>query len=62
MYKRQQQLFTVTWDAERQRFEIQTVDEGVGPSNAVIYNGPSGDCIFAADREAAQAAVYFAEG
>ncbi|MBC5581259.1 hypothetical protein H8S23_07035 [Anaerofilum sp. BX8] len=56
-----QQLFAVTWDAERRRFETHIVDEGVGPSNAVIYNGPSGDCIFAADREAAQAAVYFAE-
>ena len=56
-----QQLFAVTWDAGRRRFETHIVDEGVGPSNAVIYNGPSGDCIFAADREAAQAAVYFAE-
>ena len=40
---------------------VDTVDEGIGPSNAAIYNGPKGDCIFAADREAAKAAVYFVE-
>ena len=56
-----QQLFVVRWDAAAGAFAVDTVDEGVGPSNAAIYNGPAGDCIFAADREAAKAAVYFAE-
>lgn len=56
-----QQLFVVRWDTDAQKFAVDTVDEGVGPSNATIYNGEKGDCIFAADREAAKAAVYFAE-
>lgn len=53
-----QQLFVVRYNREQQEFEIITVDEGVGPSNAVIYNGSQQDCILAANREAAQAAVY----
>ena len=56
-----QQLFAVTWDQAAQKPVVQLVDEGVGPSNVVIYHGAHGDCIFAADREAAEAAVYFAE-
>lgn len=56
-----QQLFAVTWDQAAQKPAVQLVDEGVGPSNAAIYHGAYGDCIFAADREAAEAAVYFAE-
>lgn len=54
-----QQLFVITWDKEAGKPVVHTVDEGVGPSNALIYNGAKGDCIFAADREAAKAAVYF---
>lgn len=57
-----QQLFVVWWDKEGQTFQIDTVDEGVGPSNVCIYNGPGGDAIYAADREAALAAAYFVEG
>ena len=56
-----QQLFVVYWDKNTETFITETVDEGVGPSNACIYNGPDGDVIYAADREAAQAAVYFVE-
>lgn len=52
------QLFVVEYNKEKRCFEITTADEGVGPSNAVIYNGPNQDCIFAANREAAEAAVY----
>lgn len=54
-----QQLFLVQYNKEKQNFEITTVDEGVGPSNVVIYNGSQQDCIFAANREASHAAVYF---
>lgn len=56
-----QQLFVVRWDSAAGAFAVDTVDEGVGPSNAAIYNGPQGDCIFAADREAGLQAVYFVE-
>ena len=55
------QLFIVYWDNASQGFIAETVDEGVGPSNAVIYNGENGDMIFSADREDAKAAVYFVE-
>lgn len=54
-----QQLFVVQYHEEKQSFEIVTVDEGVGPSNVVIGNSLQQDCIFAANREAAQAAVYY---
>lgn len=52
-----QQLFVVCWDEKAQAFVTDTVDEGVGPSNACIYDNR----IYAANREAAQAAVYFVE-
>ena len=55
------QLFVVRWDGEAQTFVTDTIDEDVGPSNACIYNGPQGDVIYAADREAALAAAYFVE-
>lgn len=53
-----QQLFVVYWDAEGGRFRWDLVDEGVGPSNVWIHHGADGDEIYAANREAAQAAVY----
>lgn len=56
-----QQLFVVTYNSSIGEFEITTVDEGVGPSNVALYNGPSGDFIFSANREAAMAVVYPAE-
>ena len=56
-----QQLFVVYWDAESGRFRWDLVDEGVGPSNVWIHHGADGDEIYAANREAAQAAVYTVE-
>ena len=53
------QLFAVYWDKETKSFVTETVDEGVGPSNACIRNGRDGDVIYSANREAAQAAAYF---
>ena len=51
-----QQLFAITCkDGE---FVIDLIDEGVGPSNACVYHGKDGDLVLAADREAAEAAVY----
>ena len=38
------------------------VDEGVGPSNAIIVNLPGEDLIFSANREVAQAVVYRLQG
>lgn len=56
-----QQLFAVSWNPETQSPEMTVVDEGVGPSNALIYNGRNGDWIFSANREKAQAAAYLVE-
>ncbi|MBO4888608.1 MAG: hypothetical protein J5589_09900 [Firmicutes bacterium] len=56
-----QQLFVVYWDADTGMFVTDTVEEGVGPSNAYIFNGPQGDVIYSANREAAHAAVYVVE-
>ena len=56
-----QQLFVVRWDAGKAAFVTETVEEGVGPSNACIYHGKDGDRIYSANREAAHAAVYFVE-
>ncbi|MBC8536419.1 hypothetical protein [Feifania hominis] len=56
-----QQLFVVWWDEHRQEFVVDTVDEGVGPSNACIYNGSDADALYVADREVGEAAVYFVE-
>lgn len=55
-----QQLFAITWDKKTDKPLVHTIDENVGPSNAVIFNGTRGDMIFSANREAGQAAVYFA--
>lgn len=55
------QLFVVHWNEETHEFVTETVEEDVGPSNACIYNGPQGDVIYSANREAAHAAVYFVE-
>lgn len=56
-----QQLFVITWDAQQQRFVVDTVDSGVGPSNVCLYHGPKGDVIYSANRESAQAAAYAVE-
>lgn len=56
-----QQLFVVTWDNITKKPIIQVMDEGVGPSNAVIYNGSNGDRILVANREAGEATCYFVE-
>ena len=56
-----QQLFVVYWDAQTQAFVTETVEEGVGPSNACIHHGRNGDVIYAANREAAHAAVYYVQ-
>lgn len=56
-----QQLFLVSWNAAANAPEMVVIDEGVGPSNALIYNGPDGDWVFSANREKAQAAAYHVE-
>lgn len=56
-----QQLFLVGWNEAENAPELTVIDEGVGPSNALIYNGPNGDWIFSANREKAQAAAYRVE-
>ncbi len=56
-----QQLFVVYWDSEEKRFITETVEEGVGPSNACIFHGIHGDVIYSANREGAEAAAYFVE-
>ena len=53
-----QQLFVVSWNSEKGSFEITTVDEGTGPSNACIFNMADRDLLICANREVAQAAVY----
>ena len=56
-----QQLFFLYWDETKKCFACNTVAEGTGPSNAVIYNSNNGDYILSADREVGQAAVYKVE-
>ncbi|MDO4336839.1 MAG: hypothetical protein Q4C91_01990 [Eubacteriales bacterium] len=51
-----QQLFVV--ECTEGKFTVHTADEGVGPSNAVIYHGAEYDYICSANRETGEAAVY----
>lgn len=53
-----QQLFAIGY--KNGDFQIHTIEEGVGPSNALIYNGPDGDFVCSANREIGEAAVYLA--
>ena len=52
----------VYWDRAARSFVTETVEEGVGPSNACIHHGGRGDVIYSANREADEAAAYFVEG
>lgn len=53
-----QQLFIVSWNEGNKSFDVTTVDESTGPSNACIYNMPDKDLLICANREIGQAAVY----
>ena len=54
-----QQLFLLRWNPSVSGgVEEILVDEGVGPSNAILVNQPEGDVIYSANREKAQAAAY----
>ncbi len=50
------QLFAVLHNGKD--FEINTIDQDVGPSNVSVFHGPDGDMILAANREKGEAAVY----
>lgn len=61
--REKQQLFYLSWEQYPQgHLELTVVDEGVGPSNAIIVNLPGEDLIFSANREVAQAVVYRLQG
>jgi hypothetical protein len=53
-----QQLFLLQWNHTRQAVETILVDEGVGPSNAIIVQVDGQDMILSANREAGQGVVY----
>lgn len=55
-----QMLFLLTGDGAG-GISMQTIDEGVGPSNVSVYHGPDGDVILSANRERGEAALYHAE-
>ena len=55
-----QQLFYVRASkAEPLEFELEVIEEGVGPSNICIRHEAARDIIVAANREKAEAALYF---
>lgn len=53
-----QQLFLLCWNKKTKSVDIITIDENVGPSNAIIANFEERDLIISANREVAQAVVY----
>ncbi len=53
-----QQLFILSYNQETAKIEIHTVDENVGPSNAMNVNLGDRDIIISANREIGQAAIY----
>lgn len=53
-----QQLFLLKWNQQQQKIEIVTVEENVGPSNAVIANVCGKNLLISANREVGQAVVY----
>lgn len=53
-----ERLFFVAQDGPSAPFELLPIDEGQGPSNACIYNGPDGDIVLAANRNAGEAVLY----
>lgn len=54
-----QELFVVTWNRQRGQFDTTIIDEGGGPSNVAVVPGPDRDVIVTANREQAQAVLYF---
>jgi len=53
------ELFMVSRDAQTGRFRTTVIDEGGGPSNIAVVNGAEKDTIIAANRERAEAALYY---
>jgi hypothetical protein len=55
-----QQLFYVrAAEAAPLAFQVEIIEEGVGPSNVYVRHEPDRDIIVAANREKAEAALYF---
>ena len=55
-----QQLFCVrAAEAAPLAFQVEIIEEGVGPSNVYVRHEPGRDIIVAANREKAEAALYF---
>lgn len=52
-----QDLFLLRW--ENGGIRAQTVEKGGGPSNVAVINGPYGQQILVANRESAEAAVFY---
>jgi hypothetical protein len=56
-----QQLFYVRASkADPLEFQLEVIEEGVGPSNVYVRHEVGRDIIVAANREKAEAALYFA--
>jgi hypothetical protein len=56
---RQQLFFLQAAGTGRLAFEATVIEEGVGPSNVAVVHEPGRDIIVAANREKAEAALYF---
>lgn len=57
-----QQLFYVECVSKRPlQLKAVVIEEGVGPSNALVLNQPTRDVIVSANREKGEAALYFVE-
>lgn len=53
-----QQLFLLQWNHQSGTIDIVTIDEPVGPSNAMLTHYKGKDYLISANRETAQAAIY----
>ena len=52
------QLLLVRWDEKARDFVNWVIEDGVGPSNAAVFNLPSSDILLSANRKIDQATIY----